>query len=260
MIERRREALFRFDPQQHEYYDLSGRYLPHITGMLKLGGWIDDEWFTEESSIRGTAVHDLTSEYDMGALDPDACISAYRSYLLAHVEAMQRLRPDWIAIEEATVHPAFRFGGRPDRIGRALNRMTVLEIKTGGKSRAVGIQLALQAILAPHWYPLPPDHWVRLGLFLRPCGSFSLDAYEDRRDFDEAYRLIKTYCGRTDGFETTAVRGESAPATTAAPARKQGRGKKSAAVPDRRRRHHDRAAHVAVPTARRAARGKRVVA
>jgi hypothetical protein len=80
-------AVFRFDAVNHEYIDpSSGSVFPHITGMLQQTGWIDDTWYTEESSARGRAVHRLTADFDLGALHVDSCVSRYRPYLLGHVK------------------------------------------------------------------------------------------------------------------------------------------------------------------------------
>ena len=55
------DVPFRFDAIRHSYTELAtGEERPHITGMLERTGWVDEEWFTEESSERGTAVHSLT--------------------------------------------------------------------------------------------------------------------------------------------------------------------------------------------------------
>jgi hypothetical protein len=206
-VERRREALFRFDPVNHRYLDLRGNEIPHITGMLKAAGWIDDTWFTEEGSIRGTAVHDLTADFDLGALDADAVVSRYRSWMLGYVEAMKVLKPEWWAVEEPIVHPVYRFGGRPDNIGLVLRRQTVLEKKTGAKKRVtvrgltldpVGIQLSLQAILAESRFALPAAQWDRRAIYLKENGKYSIELYDDPRELDEAWRLVKTFGGTTD--------------------------------------------------------------
>jgi hypothetical protein len=182
---------FRYDADYHEYIVGTGEVLPHITGMLERTGWVDDTWMTEESSERGQAVHDLTKTYDLGALHLATCASRHRGYLLAHVAASRALRPAWTAIEEPHVHYGYRFGGRPDRVGKALQQQTVLEVKTAAPSRAHQIQTALQAILVSDLYPLPPEHWLRLTLYLKATGRFKLEQHNHRADFDEAYRIIK---------------------------------------------------------------------
>lgn len=189
---------FRFDAVKHEYTDLAGVELPHITGMLEATGWIDSTWYTEESSVRGQAVHGLTADYDLGALTADGCVSKYRPWLLAYIKAMEILRPTWDAIEAPAVHPDYRYGGRPDRVGKMHGIYTVLEIKTNNKGwnleKAHPIQLALQAILLSASRPLPAELWNRVAIYLRPDGKFKVEQFHKRADFDKAYDIIARCC------------------------------------------------------------------
>jgi hypothetical protein len=187
---------FRFDAIDHIYTALdTGEELPHITGMLERTGWISSEWFTEEGSDRGTCVHELTKHYDLGSLDVPTCVSPFRGYLLAHVAAMGMVRPTWDSIEVPYVHPTLRYGGRPDRVGLVYRCRTVGEVKSGAPQKSDAIQLALQAILvAGARGGLPATHYERLGFYLRASGRFKVERFPDRRDFDEAHRIIKTCC------------------------------------------------------------------
>lgn len=198
MATREHLSQFRFDPDQHEYTDHRGRTLPHITGMLERCGWIDSTWYTEESSVRGQAVHKLTADYDMGALDVASCVSKYRPWLLSYVALLGILRPTWDSIESPAVHPVYRYGGRPDRSGKVHNIKTVAEVKTNNKGwnleKAHPIQLALQAILLSASSPLPAEAWHRVAFYLRPDGKFKAEQYTKRADFDEAYRIIGVCC------------------------------------------------------------------
>jgi hypothetical protein len=188
--------VFRFDGINHEYIDLAtGAVLPHITGMLERTGWIDDTWFTEESSARGQAVHRLTADYDLGALDVKSCVSKFRGYLLGHVKALQILQPEILAVEEPLIHPVYRFGGRPDRVVIVRRVKGVLEIKSGAVEKSHQIQTALQAMLASPETDLPPEMLQRLCLYLKDNGKFKLEEHTHRRDFDEARRIIRTCCG-----------------------------------------------------------------
>lgn len=187
---------FRFDAGPHEYVDLeTGAIIPHITGMLLTAGVVNDDWYTEDSSRRGTEVHALTSDYDLGALDPDGCLSRYRGYLLAHVQAMKILRPEFVAIEEPAVHPVYRFGGRPDRVIMLRGLKGVLEIKTTANPEpSHALQTALQCILVAQDAELPPHMLQRLCLYLKPNGRFRLVEHVDRHDFAQADKIIKRCC------------------------------------------------------------------
>lgn len=184
---------FRFDAASHAYY-LDGRQVPSITQMLQLTGWVDDTYYTEASRIRGTAVHDLCTEFDLGALNPNECDSRFKGWLLAYAAAMGPLRPRWEDIEIPDVHPTLRFGGRSDRAGVVFKLQTILEIKSGAEEKAHKIQLALQAILRHARHPLPPEHYQRLALYLKQTGRFKLTQHDDARDFAEARRVIKRCC------------------------------------------------------------------
>lgn len=195
MIANAISAVFRFDAQRHEYIDPgNGETFPHITGMLEATGWVDSEWYTEESRIRGQAVHRLTAEYDLGALHVESCTSRYRGWLLAHVELMGKLKPEILAVEEPSVHPVNRYGGRPDRVWRWGGALGIPEIKSGTYEKAHPVQTALQAILVAPRYGLKPEMFQRFGLYLRGNGRGCIQQFNDRRDFDEAYRIIKRCC------------------------------------------------------------------
>jgi hypothetical protein len=190
---------FRFDPIEHAYLDLeTGEVFPHITGMLEDFGLIDDTWYTEESSHRGTQVHTLTASYDLGAIEnPNQVDSAYKAYLLAHVRAMQILRPTILAVEEPAVHPYFRFGGRPDRRVIVNRAKGILEVKTTAKAeQSHAIQTALQAILVADTFDLPPESLVRFCLYLRKDGKFKLEEHRAMHDFVVARRVIRQCCNR----------------------------------------------------------------
>lgn len=185
---------FHYDDDKHEYTDAAGETLPHITGMLERCGWIDDRWFKEEHSIRGTAVHKLTADYDLGALDPKSCTSHYKGWLLGHVKCMSILRPEILEVEVPRIHPDFRFGGRIDRILKVYRQLTISEIKSGGPEKAHQIQTALQAILASVEYGLPAEAWPRYAEYLQRDGKFKFVPHDKRADFDEAYRIIRRCC------------------------------------------------------------------
>lgn len=188
---------FRFDANRHEYIDTErGEVLPHITGMLEATGWIDDRWYTEESRERGSAVHRLTADFDLGALDPSRCNSTYRPYLLGHVKAMSIAMPFWLHVEEPMVSAAEGFGGRPDRVGTLYGAQAILEVKTGGVEDAHEIQTALQAILVAPELRLPAESIQRYALYLKPDGKFRLEWHKRPANFVEAWKIIRETCRR----------------------------------------------------------------
>lgn len=186
-------TLFRYDDLEHAYF-YQGAQVPSITQMLLKTGWINDEWFTEESSERGQAVHKETAQYDLGAISIEHWLSLYRGYLLAHIECMNRLRPTFLGIEQPGVHPGYKFGGRPDRVLKVFRQLTIHEIKSGGIEKSHQIQTALQAILESQRYGLPPEAWQRQAEYLKPNGRYDLRPHKDARDFLEAREVIRKCC------------------------------------------------------------------
>lgn len=186
---------FRFEPSDHSYW-LGADRVPSITQLIERGGLHGDasKFYTEASRDRGTEVHRLCQDFDLGVLDLPRLESPHRGYVLGYVAACQLLKPDWDEIEEADVSPAYRFAGRVDRVGKALDRLTVAEIKSAAKARHHAVQTALQAILKSARLKLPAPMIQRLVIYLKNNGRFSVERHEDPRDFDTAFRLIKEFC------------------------------------------------------------------
>lgn len=192
---------FRFDAATHTYIDgATGEELPYISQMLDKAGLVDDLWMTVESRERGTCVHKLTADYDLGAMDVESCVSIHRGYLLGHAAAMAVLKPEILKVEVPMVHSVYRFGGRPDRIVRLFGVRGTLEIKSAVEAKSHRIQTALQAILDAEDAGMAPEDIGRWVLYLKPDGKYKLrdhnrDAYEKARDFNEARRIIRMCCG-----------------------------------------------------------------
>ena len=192
----------RFDEAEHAYYTDAGLRVPSITQLLERAGVVNDLWFTEESSARGTAVHALTAQFDLGALDPADCVSKFRGYLLAYCAATNILKLadglQILTVEEPAIHPTLGFGGRPDRtivLQKKHALHGVLEVKSGAPMKSHPIQTALQSLLVADGMRLPPESLARFCLYIRDKGKFTLIEHRERRDFDEARRIVRTCCG-----------------------------------------------------------------
>jgi hypothetical protein len=180
----------RYDDATHTYTDARGE-VPHITGLLAAAGWIDDAWFTPDHARRGTAVHQLTTDHDLGVVVGD---TPYAGYLAAHVKCVDIVRPEWLHIEEIFGLDAPRFAGRPDRVARVSGALAVWEIKSGPYSPAHAIQTALQAILVAPTLGVPAGSIQRYGEYLQPTGRFKVEQFVDARDFTQAARILQKFC------------------------------------------------------------------
>lgn len=188
---------FRFEPITHRYTLLDGgAELPSITQLLKMARLVNDEFYTDESRERGTAVHDLTAAYDLGALTLDGCKSTFKPYLLAHAQAMTMLKPEILAIEQPAVHPVYRYGGRADRILKLSGLRGVWEIKSGAREKSHPIQTALQAMLDSVECGIPADGLWRWCCYVKPSGKFSVEVHDNKSDYDVAREILRDYAGR----------------------------------------------------------------
>lgn len=187
---------FRFDRAAHSYTDLvTGEVFPSITQILEASGLVDSTWYSEASRRRGSAVHDLTRDYDLGVLGlAEAADAEHYGYLAAYAKAMSIMRPTILAVEEPAVHPTLRFAGRPDRHEILYGMQSVVEIKTGLPHKAHPIQTSLQAILLAPTVGIPPEAFGRFALYLSSRGRFRLERHERRGDVDEAMEIIRRCC------------------------------------------------------------------
>ena len=184
--------------------------IPSITQLIDLGELDPGKPFYPKSARdRGTDVHAMAMDYDLGVVRTWPEGTPNRGAALAYAAAMRQLKPTWEWIEVFDYHPEFRFGGRLDRAGVVFGRKTVLEIKRGVKARQVrykmtgggevltsahAVQLALQSILAGRRWGLPEEMIQRISLYVRDTGKHPADEHMDRRDFDVAKDLIRRFC------------------------------------------------------------------
>jgi hypothetical protein len=186
-------GIFRFDAKSHTY-TVGGKRVLSITQLLTVSGEVNEEFFTDEGSARGTAVHKLTANFDMGAIDLATGGGVYRPYLLAYADALALIPHRWTAIEEPFVHRGYRFAGTPDRVGIVRGAASVFEIKSGGFSKSHQVQTALQAILVSDRLQLPPEMIQRYVLYVTPKGRGKVEINDKASDFSKARSILQRFC------------------------------------------------------------------
>jgi hypothetical protein len=194
----------RFDDALHQYIDTAtGEVLKGVTQLLVLAGEVSDEFYSEDSRERGTQVHRLTLDYDLGALDVSDCVTKYRGWLLAWASLSSMLQgPTWLHLEETFAHPLLRFAGTPDRVGHVYRRTAIGEIKSGprpspkkrGQPGPHELQTALQAILVARHLHVRPELITRWGFYIREDGSFKAIEFIDPADLRRAREIIRKFC------------------------------------------------------------------
>lgn len=169
-----------------------------VTHCLSAAGLVDPTWFTEESSARGTAVHEATALDDVNDLDEASVHPIVAPYL----ESYRRWRKEsgwklWEGhIEVEVIHEPLGYVGHIDRIMRRpvgpAMRPVVIDLKTtAGPSMSHPIQTSGYHMAWQHMTGFP-DLIDRGCVYLQADGSAGKwVAHTDRRDF-EVWKAVLT--------------------------------------------------------------------
>jgi hypothetical protein len=170
----------------HEY-TVNGIVRPGVTTVLKAAGLIDDQWYTEASRRRGTAVHAACHYLDEDDL-PESWLesSPHAGYVRAWVNFRKEtgFRPS--LIEHRVFHKKLGYCGTLDRLGsfRSSEPDTVLDIKTGEAQRWHRIQLAAYANCLD-----VPGRYRRMTVLLRTDETYAIVEHHPRQ-FREAMNVF----------------------------------------------------------------------
>lgn len=166
-----------FDRENHRY-SVDGIELPSVTTILRDCGLVDSRYFDEYSATRGSAVHLACAYFDMGDLDESSLDPAIVGYVEAYKKFRREVNLTFFSIETPLHSELYGFAGTPDRVIPGMVG-GVLDIKTGQPQPWHGAQLAAYVILADK-----PKQATRYGLYLKADGTYKLETYRDRHDFD----------------------------------------------------------------------------
>jgi hypothetical protein len=121
--------------------------LPSVCQILQECGMIDATWFTDEARDRGTRVHTLSEEYDLGTLDWSSVIEDDLGYLRSYIAFRFRhpeMKFDWIELPQ--MDALGLYAGTTDRM--IIQRPKhIWDIKSGMPFDWHSIQLAAYANL-----------------------------------------------------------------------------------------------------------------
>jgi hypothetical protein len=178
----------------HRYWFPDRREAIGVTAALKAAGLIDDRYFSEQATERGTAVHLALEALDKGHAPLVA--AAHEGYIAAYRRFLTECAVGPIAMNEAVLgDPVLGYAGTVDRVRTIGPHLSVVDIKTGAPVAWHRIQLSAYCELVKK----ATHHAVvrRWGLYLREEGTYSFLAYTDRSDWDvfKAALLIAQYKG-----------------------------------------------------------------
>jgi hypothetical protein len=167
--------------KQGRTYLLDGRRIPSVTDVLSFV--IDDLSYLDQRMLlkaaeRGTEVHTLTEEYDLGTIDWNTIPDNRKGYVDAYVQFCMDTGWEANQVEVVVCNERFRFAGTVDRTGwlrKKHDDEIVMDIKSGQLQPTVALQLA--------GYEAALDRKLRR-YALRLCedGSYELKEYTDATD------------------------------------------------------------------------------
>lgn len=180
--------MLQYDDATHTY-TLDGIRLKSVTQILREAGLTDyanvNPAVLQRSQDFGTAVHDMTYLYDRNDLDMESLDHALVPLLDAWKSFLCVSGWETAASEQLVYSRRYLYAGRYDRKGIYNGKLTILDIKTGMKSKATvkttGIQLAGYQIAHDE---LSKDGKVkqRMAVWLTGDGSFKTETYTDKCD------------------------------------------------------------------------------
>lgn len=162
---------------EHRYW-VAGKRVQGVTEILAGLNLIDTRWFTEESRIRGTAVHAavhyfLDNDLDWKSIDP-----RIRGYVDAAVAFLTDARCKVRLAETRVLHEGPpTFAGTPDFEGEFFGDDSTIDWKSGALSAVTGLQLA------GYDMALGGKRRRRIGVQLRPNGTYKKTDFTDYRDY-----------------------------------------------------------------------------
>jgi hypothetical protein len=185
-------------------YLTGDRALPGISSRLRLAGLVDETWFARypNASLRGTAVHSATQFWDEGDLAIDSVDPAIVGYLDAWKRFVaetgwRNLEPPETMVASLTMDYATtidRVGGMGGEWVTGLDvpvNLTVLNLKSGRSAPWHAVQLAGEALAYSEWAPFPLFKIQRAALHLLADGTYRLEPYRNREDYDDFRAVLR---------------------------------------------------------------------
>lgn len=173
---------------EHVYTDLSDVVYDGVTTFLAAGGFVDDEWFTPASRIRGDYVHRAIA-WDLGGelVEPSED-DPIRGYILAARKWLGEARAVTRSAETMLADPTMRIAGTLDWIGDVNGTPTIADWKSGVAQPAHQLQIAAYEHLA--FVNELGARFARLAIYLRPDGTYRVVQHADRNDWKIAQAAL----------------------------------------------------------------------
>lgn len=181
--------MITFDHIAHQYY-IDHTPVKSVTQILKGAGLCDYSMVPPDVLQRaadfGTAVHKATELYDKDDLDADTLDPALIPYLDAWMSFIKMAHWSTTHCEQVVYSKKYLYAGTYDRKGFYNDKLTILDIKTGIRSKATikvaGIQLSGYEIAYNENDGKNGKIKQRACVWLAGDGTFKLETYNDKAD------------------------------------------------------------------------------
>lgn len=190
-------SVIEFDEAKHQY-KVDGKVVPSVTEILEhitaVGYGKVNPSILEEAKERGTAVHEMTENTDLG-FEPEYVDPFIEGYIVAYLRFLNDYDVEWDYIEHRFYEPLRGFCGTADRVGKLDGHPCVLDIKTAS-SPSADQKIAVCCQTAAYNAGLGDVGYDRYALYLHSDGSYDLfncADYEEERDFS-GWEMFKELC------------------------------------------------------------------
>lgn len=173
-------------------YTIGGWVVPGITAIMKGAGKYDERWIPRSARDRGSLVHRLTEEHDLGFRDLGDYYGPVRGWCLAYLEYLRMERPRVTVIEQCFYHRRLGFATTIDRAGYRRGPM-VQNLKSGPADHMHEIQSAGELLAIDGWWTARRRETV----YLRENGTYEIEQHDndaDRDEFLDALHDWRTAC------------------------------------------------------------------
>lgn len=161
-------------------YSVGDVTLPSITKVLKLTGFIDSTWFTDEARERGKKTHKACWYLAEGDLDWRSVDLACMARVDAFDRFLREYQPTLLAVERPLHSAVYNFAGTPDFLFNIAGRPALVEVKTGKAGLAAKLQTAAQKVLVEE--NLGVTNVIRYGFELTKEGRYRFVPHNDHGD------------------------------------------------------------------------------
>lgn len=189
--------MLTFEKTEHKY-SWEGVSIPSVSSILAGAGFTNFDMVNkadmDRAQERGTIAHENTEFYDIGILDEDSVDPALVGYLEAWKKFVADYNPKFLMIEKRLCNLKLWYAGTVDRVASIKRTRTLIDIKTGIKSKAHEIQHGGYSML--DGIGNIKQCWT---VYLKPDGKYSIEIHNQIKgqEIFKAALTIQQYKNRS---------------------------------------------------------------